>query len=725
MTFKVERKIGSENLSIETGKLARQAAGAALVRYGDTVVLGTVVSQAKEEGFDFFPLQVDYREKMSAAGKFPGGFFKREGRPTHKEILTMRMIDRPIRPLFPKAFRDEVQIQLMVIAADAQIDPDVVGMTAAAAALAVSPLPFEGPIASCRVARINGEFVINPTRAQLEYSDMDMIVAGTPRSVNMIEVGCRELPEEVVIEGIKFGHQYGVMPICEMLEELKHHAGQPCSWTPPEADTAFMDDVRKRCWDDLVAAKKIKGKQERYAAIEAIYDRMVEHYCPETGDLPERQPSEVKEAVRYFERQVVRQSILKDRLRPDGRGLEDLRPITGEVGWLPRVHGSALFQRGETQAMVTTTLGTASDEQIIDDLVEEYSKKFLLHYNFPPFSVGEVRRIGAPGRREIGHGALAERSLEAVLPNPDEFPYTIRLVSDILESNGSSSMATVCGGSLALMDAGVPIKSAVAGISIGLVEEGDDAVIFSDILGEEDAFGDMDFKVAGTRKGVTGIQLDIKAEGLKFPLMEKSIELANKIRHQILDIMETIIDKPRPEISQYAPRLLTIKINPEKIGKLIGPGGRSVRAIQTETGAQIDIEDDGTVFVSCTDAAKAQQAYEMVRKITEDIQLGMIYAGRVSSIKDFGAFIEIQDGTDGLCHISELSDAYVRSVNDVVKIGDEVRVKVIAIDEQGRIKLSRKAALQEEKGTDKSEDAEAAPPARPERKGSKERRKDW
>jgi polyribonucleotide nucleotidyltransferase len=697
MTFKVERRIGAETLSIETGKLARQAHGAALVRYGETVVLGTVLTGPPREGIDFFPLQVDYREKMSAAGKFPGGFFKREGRPTNKEILTMRMIDRPVRPLFPTGFKDEVQIQLIVIAADTQTDPDVVGMAAAGGALAVSPLPFLGPVASVRVGRVDGEFVVNPTRSQLEYSDLDLIVAGTSRAINMIEIGCRELSERVVADAVRFGHKHGVVPICEMLNELKHHAGQESPWEAPEPDAAFLDAVRDRTRADLAAAKVIVGKQERYAAVNEVYEKALEHFCPEGQEDLEHTPAEVKEAVRQVERAVVRERILREHVRPDGRGLNDIRPITGEVGWLPRVHGSSLFQRGETQAMVTATLGTASDEQVIDDLVEEYSKKFLLHYNFPPFSVGEVRRIGPPGRREIGHGALAERSLEAVLPSPDDFPYTIRLVSDILESNGSSSMATVCGGTLALMDAGVPIKAAVAGISIGMVEEGDEAVLFTDILGEEDAFGDMDFKVAGTRAGITGVQLDVKAEGLKSELLEQALELAKTGRLHILDIMEQVIDKPRPEISKYAPRLLMLKINPDKIGKLIGPGGRSVRAIQSETGAQIDIEDDGTVFISCVDAEKAQKAYDLVQAMTEDIEIGRIYTGKVASVKDFGAFIEIQEGQDGLCHISELDDAYVRSVGDVVKVGDEVRVKVIAIDDQGRVKLSRKAAMKQEK----------------------------
>ncbi len=695
MTFKVERRIGAETLSIETGKLARQAHGAALVRYADTVVLGTVVTGPPREGIDFFPLQVDYREKMSAAGKFPGGFFKREGRPTQKEILTMRRIDRPVRPLFPKGFKDEVQIQISVMAADMQGDPDVVGMAAAAAALAVSPLPFQGPVASVRVGRVDGEFIINPTRSQLEYSDLDLIVAGTRRAINMIEVGCRELSEKLVADGIKFGHEHGVVPICEMLDELKHHAGKELTWEAPEPDAGFLDDVRKRCWDDLGAAKGVADKQARAAAVDAVYEKVREHFCPPGEENPAHAPADVEEAIRQVEKAVVRGRILKDGIRPDGRKLDEIRPITGEVNWLPRVHGSALFQRGETQAMVTTTLGTASDEQIIDDLAEEYSKKFMLHYNFPPFSVGEVRRIGAPGRREIGHGALAERSLEAVLPGPEDFPYTIRLVSDILESNGSSSMATVCAGSLALMDAGVPVKAAVAGISIGMVEEGDDYVLFPDILGEEDAFGDMDFKVAGTRAGITGVQLDIKAEGLRFGQLEEALELAKKARLHVLEIMDSVIAQPRPEISKNAPRLLMLKINPEKIGKLIGPGGRSVRAIQAETGAQIDIEDDGTVFISCVDAEKANKAYDLVQRMTEDIQVGHIYDGKVISIKDFGAFIEIQEGQDGLCHISELDDAYVRSVSDVVKIGDEVRVKVISIDDQGRVKLSRKAALRE------------------------------
>jgi len=694
MTLKVERPLGGNVLSIEVGKVARQAAGAAVVRYGDTVVLGTVVTAEPREDVDFFPLTVDYREKMSAAGKFPGGFFKREGRPTLKEVLTSRLIDRPMRPLFPDGFRNEVQVQVMVMAADLQNDPDVVGLVSAAAALAVSPVPFHGPFAGVRVGRVDGKFVINPTVAQLEYSDLDMVVAGHLKAVTMIELAARELPESVIADAVEFGHEHGVKPICEMLLELERQAGQPKTWEPPAADTEFLAEIRKRVLSDLRAAKQIRGKQERNEAVKSIYERIVAEYCPPDEPNPARTPQQVKAAIEAVEERLVRDMILDENRRPDGRKLDEIREITIEVGWLPRVHGSALFSRGETQALVVCTLGTSRDEQIIDDLIEEYSKKFMLHYNFPPFSVGEVRRIGSPGRREIGHGALAERSLEAVLPGPEEFPYTIRLVSDILESNGSSSMASVCGGSLALMDAGVPVKAAVAGISIGLVMEDDGRYkLLADIIGEEDRFGDMDFKVAGTRKGITGVQLDIKAKGLPFKVMREALKLAQKCRLQILDRMDAVIAKPRPTISEFAPRLITLKINPEKIGKLIGPGGKSIKAIQTETGAQIDIEDDGTVFIACTDAAGAERARELVERITEDIQVGRIYEGRVISIKDFGAFIEIQEGQDGLCHVSELDENYVKSVGDVVKVGDIVKVKVIAIDEQGRVKLSRKAAL--------------------------------
>lgn len=698
MAFQIERQIGAQVLSIEIGKLARQAHGAAVVRYGDTMVLGTVVTGPAREGIDFFPLTVDYRERMSAVGKFPGGFFKREGRPTTKEILTARMIDRPLRPLFPDGFRDEVLIQVLVLSSDTENDPDQVGFIAAAAALAVSPIPFNGPAASVRVGRVDGQFVVNPTRTQLEYSDLDVVVAGPLSAVNMIEVGARELPEEVVADAIRYAHDHGVKPICEMLAELRRQAGQPSTWQKPEVDEKFMAQVRDLVAGPLREAKRNTGKQARRTASEAVYQKAVAHFCPEGVENREHTPEEVTSIIATLEEKTVREMILNEKIRPDGRKLDEVRPITAEVGWLPRVHGSALFRRGETQSLVTTTLGTSRDEQLIDEMMEEYSKKFMLHYNFPSFSVGEVRRVGPPGRREIGHGMLAERSLEAVLPSPEQFPYTIRLVSDILESNGSSSMASVCGGSLALMDAGVPIKSAVAGVSIGLVEENGKWVLLADIQGEEDHYGDMDFKVAGTRTGVTGVQLDIKAHGVTHDIIREAFKLARQCRLQILDVMDKAIAAPRPEISQYAPRLITVKINPEKIGKLIGPGGKGIKGIEASTGATIDIEPDGTVFISCVDADGAKRAEAMVQRITEDVQIGAIYEGKVISIKDFGAFIEIFDGQDGLCHISELSDGYVKNVTDVVKIGDTIKVKVIAIDDQGRVKLSRKQLLRDAGG---------------------------
>ncbi len=694
--LKVERPVGGNVLSIEIGKVAKQASGAALVRYGETVVLGTVVTADPRPGVDFFPLTVDYREKMYAAGKFPGGFFKREGRPTQKEVLTSRLIDRPMRPLFPDGFVNEVQIQIIVLTTDLQNDPDVIGLVSAAAALAVAPTPFMGPVAGVRVGRVDGQFVINPTLSQLEYSDLDLIVAGHLDAVTMIEAGCRELPEKVIADAVEFGHENGIKPICEMLKEIERQAGTPSTWEPPEVDAAFMKEVRDKVYADLREAKTIQLKQERYERVRELYDRTVQEYCPEDNPAPERTPDEVKSAVKKIEEELFRETILGGKSRPDGRKFDEVRNIDCEVDFLPRVHGSALFTRGETQSLVTCTLGTSRDEQVIDDLLAEYSKKFMLHYNFPPFSVGEARRIMGPGRREIGHGALAERSLEAVLPGPEDFPYTIRLVSEILESNGSSSMASVCGGSLALMHAGVPITGAVAGVSIGLVIENEKKYqLLVDIQGEEDHFGDMDFKVAGTRKGITGVQLDIKATGLPFKVMRETLTLAKKGREHILDAMDRAISKPRDEISKFAPRLLTLKINPEKIGKLIGPGGKTIKAIQAETGAQIDIEDDGSVFIACVDAEAAERARDIVEQLTEDVQVGRIYEGRVASIKDFGAFIEIQEGQDGLCHISELDENYIKNVADVVKVGDVVKVKVIAIDEQGRVKLSRKAAMKD------------------------------
>ncbi|NLX05117.1 MAG: polyribonucleotide nucleotidyltransferase [Phycisphaerae bacterium] len=689
--FRVEREIAGRTLSIETGRLARQSHGSAVVRYGDTVVLSAVVFSAPREMLDFFPLWVDYREKTYAAGKFPGGFIKREGRPTNKEILTMRMIDRPIRPLFPKFYRDEVQIQAMVLSADQQNDPDILAAIASSAALAVSPIPFEGPIGAVRIGRVKDELVVNPLHSQSEFSSLELVLAGRKDAVNMIELGAEPTSEEVVLQAIEMGHGV-ITTICEMIEELVAQVNPVKIEAPgaPEHYEAILNALREKYTGALVEAKQIKGKQERNAAVDAVKEKAFEELAPEDNPEAETLKKIASMAFEEFEEAVVRRQIIEGR-RSDGRQAEELREITCEVGTLPRTHGSAVFTRGETQALVVATLGTTEDEQIVDGLAEEYSKKFMLDYNFPPFSVGEVKPIRGPGRREIGHGALAERCLANVMPSVEDFPYTVRLVSDILESNGSSSMASTCGGTLALMDAGVPIREPVAGISIGLVKEGDTELLLTDIIGEEDHFGDMDFKVAGTKSGITGIQLDLKMRGIPMHLIRGTFDRAKQTRMRILDIMLATIDQPRPEISEYAPKLLTIKIDPEKIGTVIGPGGKMIRKIQDETGANIEIEDDGTVYISSRGGDGAYKAREMVEQLTEEIEVGKTYTGKVVSIKDFGAFIEVLPGQDGLCHISELADGYVGSVTDVVSIGDTVTVKVIGIDDQGRVKLSKRA----------------------------------
>ena len=700
--IRVERQIGGRTLSIETGSLAKLADGAVTVQYGDTVVFGAVVRANPREGIDFFPLQVDYRERRAAAGKFPGGFMKREGRPTTKEILTARLVDRPLRPLFPKGFMDEVQIHLNVLAADQQNDPDVLAGIAASAAVTISDIPFSHPTAHVRVGRINGELVLNPTTEQLEYSDLDVVVAGTRHFVNMIEVGAREVKEDDVADAIEFGHK-AVVEIVGMIEELQHKAGKPKVGDLKHPDPGFVDAIRARVTDRIREVKGRPGKTDRADAVKQILDDLIQNMAPPVTDpnasyqsiiAAREHQKQIRAVFSEVEEQVTREAILAG-VRPDGRDFTTIRPISCQVGVLPRVHGSALFTRGETQAMCTITLGTSSDEQIVDGLTEEYSQKFTLHYYFPSYSVGEVRPIRGPGRREIGHGALAERSLVAVLPGVDQFPYTVRVISDILESNGSSSMASTCGGCLALMDAGVPITRPVAGISVGLVKEGDRQVLLTDILGEEDHFGDMDFKVCGTREGITAIQLDIKIEGIDHKIIRETLHRARDARMFILDRMAEALPGPRPEISKWAPRLLTVRIDPQKIGKLIGPGGKNIKAIQEETGAQVDIEDDGTVYISSVDAAAAQKCRDIIEAMTAEVKIGKIYTGKVVSIKDFGAFVEIAPETDGLCHVSELSNHYVDRVTDVVNVGDEVPVKVILIDDQGRIKLSRKAALRE------------------------------
>jgi len=702
---RVERQIGMGTLSIEAGELAKQAAGSCLVQYGETVVLCAAATGPPRPGIDFFPLTCDYRERVAAAGKFPGGFLKREGRPTMKETLTARLIDRPIRPLFPEWFHDEVQIQSFVMASDRQNDGDVLAMNGASAALVISPLPFLGPIASVRLGSIRGKWIPFPTVDALEESDLDLVVSGSKESILMIEGFAREMPEDKMVEAVMEAHRY-IQQICELQEELAQKIGvQKAEYEVPEPDDLF-DRLREKYYDAFNEAKRTEGKLARAEACSALKERAVAEMIPDPEAEDAIDPAKLNSAWHDLERRVVRDQILSG-TRPDGRDAKSLRPIECRVDLLPRVHGSALFQRGETQALVTVALGTGRDEQRVDGLIEEYSKKFMLHYYFPPFSVGEVRPIRGPGRREIGHGALAERSMKSVLPDPDDFPYTIRIISDILESNGSSSMASVCGATLGLMAAGVPISNPVAGISIGLVKEGDRWLLLTDIIGDEDHFGDMDFKIAGTQNGITGIQLDLKIDGISEEILRATLAQSREARIEILRKMLTTISRPRADISKWAPRLLRTHIDPDKIGMLIGPGGKTIRSIQEATGASIEVEDDGTVTIASHQADAAQEAMRRVEALTASVEIGKIYDGRVTSVKDFGAFIEILPGKDGLCHISELSDEYVASVADVCKVGDEMQVKVIAIDDQDRVKLSRRIAMRElaEKGSNGQDNA--------------------
>jgi polyribonucleotide nucleotidyltransferase len=695
LKVRVEKKIGAQNFILETGFYAKQAAASVIVQYGETVVLDAVTNGPPRGSGDFFPLTCDYRERTAAAGKFPGGFIKREGRPTIKETLTSRLMDRPIRPLFPAGFFDEVQIQAMVLASDRQYDPDVLAMNGASAACCLSPLPFQGPIAAVRLGQIDGEFVVFPTQDQLEESDLDLIISGTKGAILMIEGFAREMPEDRMAEAILEAHRY-VGEICDLQEELlqKCNVQKPAFEPPP--DDGPLNQLRERYYDAFRQAKSTEGKLTRAAAVKELKERVLAELIPDSkAEAAAELAAKFDNAWHALEESVVRDLILSGK-RADGRDTRSLRELTCLVDVLPRVHGSAVFQRGETQALVTVTLGTARDEQRIEGLVDEYSKKFMLDYNFPPFSVGETKPIRGPGRREIGHGMLAERSVKSVLPNPDEFPYTIRVISDILESNGSSSMASVCGATLGLMAAGVPISNPVAGISIGLVKESEDKwTLLTDIIGDEDHFGDMDFKIAGTQNGITGIQLDLKISGISEQIIRATLTQAREARIEILRKMLTAISRPRGEISSYAPRLLRTKIDPDKIGALIGPGGKTIRGIQEATGAVIEVEDDGTVTVASNDMRGAKDAMARVEALTASVQIGRIYEGRVTSVKDFGAFIEIIPGRDGLCHISELAEDYVKNVNDVCRVGDFLQVKVIAIDDQDRIKLSRKQALRE------------------------------
>jgi polyribonucleotide nucleotidyltransferase len=690
---RVERQIGDSTFSIETGELAKQAAGSCLVQYGDTVVLVATATGPPRPGIDFFPLTCDYRERVAAAGKFPGGFLKREGRPTTKETLTARLIDRPIRPMFPDGFRDEVQVQSFVMASDRQNDGDVLAMNGASAALSLSSIPFNGPLASVRMGYIDEKWVPFPTHSQLEESDLDLIVSGNADAILMIEGFARELPEELMADAIVNAHEF-IRAICEMQKELVEKAGKPKAAFEPPPDDGLFERLKGAYYDEFKRAKQTEGKLERAEACSALRDRAEAEVIPDPDADGAVAPERFRTVWHDLEERIVRDLILEG-TRADGRDNNTLRNIECKVDILPRVHGSALFQRGETQSLVTVTLGTGRDEQRVDGLVEEYSEKFMLHYYFPPFSVGEVRPIRGPGRREIGHGALAERSVKPVLPPPDEFPYTIRIISDILESNGSSSMASVCGATLGLMAAGVPISNPVAGISIGLVKDDQKWTLLTDIIGDEDHFGDMDFKVAGTQNGITGIQLDLKIHGIEEDIIRAALKQAREARIEILRKMLTTISRPRAETSNWAPRLLQIRIDPEKIGLLIGPGGKTIRAIQESTGASVEVDDDGTVTVASADGEGAQAALSRIEAMTAAVEVGRIYHGRVTSVKDFGAFVEILPGKDGLCHISELAEGYVSSVADVCKVGDEMDVKVIAVDDQDRVKLSRSQAMQE------------------------------
>jgi polyribonucleotide nucleotidyltransferase len=703
MQQKVTAQIGATPITIETGKIARLADGAVVVTCGDTMVLASAVSATTiKEGQDYFPLTVDYREKAAAAGKFPGGYFKREGRPTEKETLTSRMIDRPLRPLFPQGYFYDTQIISILLSADGENDPDILAMNGASVALCVSDIPFAGPIGAVRVGRVKREFVANPTHTQRAESDLDLVYVGTENDVIMIEGSARELPEAEFIKALEFAHGHA-REMIRVQKELAAMVGKP-KREPQlmQVNQELLDIAYRVAGDRIVAALYTEGKMARAKAVDALREEVktaiLEKY-------PEADPFSISQAFDYVQKKAFRVSILEKQKRVDGRGYQDLRPISCEVSVLPRAHGSAIFQRGETQAVALATLAPIEEAQMLDAYGGgEQSKRFILHYNFPPFSVGETGRTGGPGRREIGHGALAERSLEPVVPDENEFRYAIRVSSEIMESNGSTSMASVCAGTLALMDAGVPVKTPVAGISIGLVTEAGDGQsdsvekhyeLLTDIIGSEDHFGDMDFKLCGTDAGVTGFQLDLKLPGISHKLMTEAIQHAKEARTKILDIMRGALDKPRSELSKYAPRIETIKINPEKIGALIGPGGKTIKGIVAETGAEINIEDDGSVHIYATNGESMARAKEIVSGMTREIEIGQTYQGRVVSTKEFGAFVEVFPGKDGLVHISELADFRVKRTEDVAKVGDIIWVKCIGIDDKGRVKLSRKAALKE------------------------------
>ena len=693
-------KLGDKDLIVETGKVAKQADGSVVIRYGDTMILVTAVSgRSAKEGLDFFPLTVEYRESSYSAGRIPGNYFRREGRPNEKEVLTCRLIDRPVRPLFPDGYRFETQIVGSVVSADADNDPDVIAITGASCALYLSDIPFANPIAAVRIGLIDGKYLINPTYDERRESLLNLVVAGTEEAIVMVEAQANEVEEKIMLEALLLAHKE-IKRLCLWQKELfKALEIQKREFTPSTLDEAQIKEVEEKYTDRLRAALDTTGKDKisSYAAVDALKKEVVESYAEDA-----EKKSSAGAVFSHLKEKIFREDMLGNRRRPDGRKFSEIRPITCEVGWLPRVHGSSLFTRGETQAIVTTTLGTKMDEQFTDDLEKgEVKKRFMLHYNFPPYSVGETGRFGGSSRREIGHGNLARRAIESVLPDESEFPYTLRIVSEITESNGSSSMATVCGGILSLMDAGVPIKKPVAGVAMGLVMEGNRYAILSDIAGAEDHYGDMDFKVTGTADGITALQMDIKIGGINAMILSEALEQAKKGRLHILNIMTEAIGKPREEISMYAPRIITIKINPDKIRDVIGPGGKMIRSITEETGAKIDVSDDGTINIATADGEAGQAALARIRAITAEAEIGETYLGTVSRIVDFGAFVEIMPGLDGLLHISEISDRRIRDVRDELKEGQQIMVKCIG-KEGNKIKLSRKAVL----GEEKSESAE-------------------
>ncbi len=689
-------KYGDSEVTLETGQIARQADAAVMVTMGDTVVLVTVVaSKVADPSRGFFPLTVNYQEKFYAAGRIPGGFFKREGRPTEKETLTCRLIDRPIRPLFPKGFLNEVQIVATLMSSNPDVDGDIPSLIGTSAVLALSGIPFNGPIGAARVGYIDGQYVLNPTTTQLADSKLDLIVAGTEKAVLMVESEAKLLSEEVMLGAVMFGHQ-AMQTVVQAVRELAGEAGvQAWDWQPSTTDDVLLAQVQAVSQQGLTEAYAIADKMQRHDAITAAKNAAIAALCIEGG---ENAPSTgaVSELLYKVEKNLVRELILAGKPRIDGRDLSTVRPISVECGILPRTHGSALFTRGETQAIVTTTLGTVRDSQIIDAVNGEYKDPFMLHYNFPPYCVGETGFMSGPKRREIGHGRLARRGVSAILPSLAEFPYVLRVVSEITESNGSSSMASVCGTSLALMDAGVPVKQAVAGIAMGLIKEGDRFAVLSDILGDEDHLGDMDFKVAGTRDGITALQMDIKIEGINEQIMKIALAQANEGRNFILGEMNKVLDAPRASMSEYAPRLMTIKVHPDKIRDIIGKGGVTIRAITEETGTTIDIADDGTVTIASVNKEAAEAARKRIEQITADIEPGQVFEGKVIKIMNFGAFVTLTPGRDGLVHISQLSNERVENVTDVVKEGDTVKVKVLEVDKQGRIRLSMKAVAEGE-----------------------------